>query len=253
MLKIAIATTDLTNRVRVQNLADQLHLPIANINSNDFAYLLVITDLGLELRQIGAKTKPLNVDFLSGESNYRRLQGGGRRQLIARAVGIKSGSSSKVLDATAGLGHDSFVLACLNCSVQMLERSPIIAALLQDGLKRLQQSPDFHDIRMELIVVDAIDYLKQLQHQPDLPDVIYLDPMFPPRAKSALVKKEMRMLQDIIGKDEDAPELLKAALACKVKRVVVKRPRLAPAISGPEPNLTFEGKSSRFDVYLSHH
>lgn len=205
------------------------------------------TKIGLE--QVG-KFNPIYVDFLHGKSAHRRKYGGGKNQLIARAVGATYGSPTKqplhVLDVTAGLGQDAFVLACLGCKVHMLERSPIIGALLEDGLKRAKTDLEFKDIVLTLTITDAIEYLKITKTQYD---VIYLDPMFPARTKSALVKKEMRILREIVGEDLDAKELLKLALT-KAKRVVVKRPRLAPIIPGPEPTLKFTGKSSRFDVYL---
>ncbi len=81
------------------------------------------------------------------------------------------------------------------------------------------------------------------------PQVIYLDPMFPHRDKSALVKKEMRVFRPLVGDDLDAPALLEAALALATHRVVVKRPRKAPIIDGPKPSHGLEGKSSRYDIY----
>lgn len=205
------------------------------------SYELIFTGERLELREVTkARQKPLYVDFLHGKLAHRRKYGGGKSQLIAKAVGTKKGL--RVLDATTGLGEDAFVLACLGCEMTLLERSPIIAALLEDGLRRA-------DLKMELTVTDAISYMKKLPKE-NKPDVVYLDPMYPARTKSALVKKEMRILRQIVGEDLDASELLQIALQTARKRVVVKRPRLAPQISGPKPDLVFKGKSSRFDVYL---
>jgi 16S rRNA (guanine1516-N2)-methyltransferase len=213
-------------------------------------YKLIQTEHRLELHDtLDKRSKPLYVDFLHGPLAHRRKYGGGRGQLIARAVGAtgRSPTPLRVLDATAGLGRDAFVLASLGCKMYLLERSPIIAALLQDGLKRAQTDPEFANIDMQLTVTDAIAYLKICKRKYD---VIYLDPMFPTRTKSALVKKEMRILRDLVGEDIDAEKLLKLALKIASKRVVVKRPKLAPAIPGPEPTLKFVGKSSRFDVYI---
>lgn len=205
------------------------------------AYELVFTDERLELRKLTtARQKPLYVDFLHGKLAHRRKYGGGKSQLIAKAVGAKKGL--KILDATAGLGEDAFVLACLECEMTLLERSPIIAALLEDGLRRANMD-------MKLIVADAIFYMLNLLEKMR-PDVVYLDPMYPERTKPALGKKEMRILREIVGEDLDATELLQAALKVARKRVVVKRPRLAHQIPGPKPDLVFKGKSSRFDVYL---
>ncbi len=241
---IAIATT--SNTAAAEKLTLQLQLPIVAIDSQDYQFLVVITDEHIELRETNKKTRPLYVDFLAGKLAHRRKYGGGRSQLIAKAVGIKPGKQLKVLDATAGLGRDAFVLACLGCEVDLIERSPIIAALLADGLKRAYAEPEFADISMNLIVADAIQYLQESTKQYD---VIYLDPMFPVRTKSALVKKEMRILKAIVGEDLDADELLQVART-KAHRVVVKRPGTAAALASAKPDLQFQGKSSRFDAYL---
>ena len=132
--------------------------------------------------------------------------------------------------------------------MQGIERSPIIAALLQDGLARYQQQNP--NINFSLTIANAIDYFTVLQPE-QFPDVIYLDPMFPERQKSALVKKEMRLLRDLVGDDTDAATLLTTALTRAKKRVVVKRPRLAERIiAAPEPDVAFKGASCRFDCYL---
>ena len=97
--------------------------------------------------------------------------------------------------------------------------------------------------------MDALQYLNALGPQ-DYPDVIYIDPMFPHSKKSALVKKEMRVLREVVGDDDDAAQLLLSALKCQVKRVVVKRSRYAPAVGDVIPNYQVLGKSSRYDIYL---
>lgn len=246
---ITCCSDDPSRHAYATSLAQQLHLPLASSDSETFSYLLTVTDTHLELRQPGNAYTPIYVDFLSRAAEYRRLRGGGKQQLIARAVGIKGSYRPTVIDATAGLGEDGYVLACLGCQVHYLERSPIIAALLQDGLQRLYaQSPN--PVAISLTVSDAIDYLTVIGAD-DCPDVIYLDPMFPIRSKTALAKKSMRLLRDIVGYDEDASALLDIARQQAIKRVVVKRPRLAPKIDGPSPSLVFNGQSSRFDVYLS--
>jgi 16S rRNA (guanine1516-N2)-methyltransferase len=175
--------------------------------------------------------------------------------MIAKAVGVKAGVYPKVLDATAGLGKDAFVLATLGCHLQMLERSPVVHALLADGLARAREFSIYEDpelaqiiARMELLAVDSQDYLAQIADD-NRPDVIYLDPMFPDRQKSADVKKEMAAFHHVVGKDEDADSLLEKALAKANYRVVVKRPRKAPFINNKTPSYQLEGKSSRYDIY----
>jgi 16S rRNA (guanine1516-N2)-methyltransferase len=230
-------------------LSQHLQLPLLTCPDNTFHYLLVITDTHLELRDTqNPRLKPVYVDFLSNAAQYRYQQGGGKNQLIARAVGIKGNFKPTIIDATVGLGSDALVLTNLGCKIQGIERSPIIAALLQDGLARHQQQNP--NINFSLTIANAIDYFTVLQPE-QFPDVIYLDPMFPERQKSALVKKEMRLLRDLVGDDTDAATLLTTALARAKKRVVVKRPRLAERIiAAPEPDIVFKGASCRFDCYL---
>ena len=201
--------------------------------------------------------KPIYVDFTAGASDHRRRHGGGKSQLVAKAAGIKGTFRPQVLDLTAGLGQDGFVLATLGCTVQLVERVPVIAALLENGLKRARLSSelDLNHItsRLSLTIDNALNYLQKLNRPVDL---VYLDPMFPNRDKSAQVKKNMRAFQSIVGGDEDAGELLPLALEKAKYRVVVKRPRKAPSMDQqwpdlnlPKPNLMLAGKSTRFDIY----
>ncbi|KQQ68039.1 SAM-dependent methyltransferase [Pseudomonas sp. Leaf127] len=246
------------SRIRVEALApseqeqagywaQRLGLPVQDIEAE---FALQVTADGLQLQQLG-KDAPgaVRVDFVEGATAHRRLFGGGSGQMIAKAVGVQPGVRPRVLDATAGLGKDAFVLASLGCDMHLIERQPIIAALLEDGLARARQHLDVSDIvqRMQLLAGNAIELIRQWQGEP--PQVIYLDPMFPHRDKSALVKKEMRLFRPLVGDDLDAPALLQAALALASHRVVVKRPRKAPCIDATKPGYTLEGKSSRYDIY----
>ena len=226
--------------------ASRLGLPRAG----EAAFALQLGGAGLQLVELGDKAPgPVRVDFVEGAMAHRRQFGGGSGQMIAKAVGVQPGIRPRVLDATAGLGRDAFVLASLGCEMTLIERQPLIAALLEDGLARAALSLEVAPIvaHMYLLTGNAIELMRQWQGEP--PQVIYLDPMFPHRDKSALVKKEMRLFRPLVGDDLDAPALLAAALALASHRVVVKRPRKAPAIDGVKPGYVLEGKSSRYDVY----
>lgn len=212
-------------------------------------FQLVKTPAYLALQPIDQlSVKPFHIDFVNGPLGYR-LKQKQQTELLKKAIGIKSNDKPAVLDATAGLGRDGFILATLGCEVLMLERSELLAALLADGLKRALKEPAYQNLKIELLHQDAKVYLNTLSTG-DSPDVIYLDPMFPERQKSALVKKEMRFLQLMLGNDSDSEELLAIALQHAKKRVVVKRPINQPPLKNLMPQHSINGKNIRFDVYL---
>jgi len=194
---------------------------------------------------------PVFVDFVGGAADWRRKHGGGRGQGVAKACGLKGGSTPHVLDATAGLGRDAFVLASLGCQVDMLERSPVAASLLADGLLRAQASDEVAAIASRMRLHHGMAGELMQAWTAARPEVIYLDPMFPEtKTKSALSKKEMQTFQQVVGADADADALLLPARALATARVVVKRPRHAPLLAGAKPSYSLEGDSVRFDIYL---
>lgn len=236
-------------------LALQWDVPCLSVDADSaqresFPFLLRVADDGLSLLQ--GKSR-IAVDFVSGANHHRRLHGGGRSQPVAKAIGLKAGNIiPTILDCTAGLARDAFVLASLGCRVQLCERSPLVHALLQDGLSRALASNDavLREIvaRLSLLPVDASAHMAALTAA-DKPDVVYLDPMFPERRKNAAVKKDMAAFHTLVGADEDADALLPRALEVARCRVVVKRPRHAPHLAGSKPGLVMEGESTRFDIY----
>ncbi len=249
---LQVAACDKPLLDEAMQLARRLNLApaqvIPDISRCAYPLLLYVTYQGLQLQTTGKKAPgPVWVDFLSGAVAHRRKFGGGAGQMIAKAVGVKSGIRPSVLDATAGLGKDSFVLATLGCELSMIERSPVIHALLEDGLRRAMADEEVSEVcsRMTLYHGNAIDLMGTIER----PQVVYVDPMFPHTEKSALVKKEMRIFRDVVGDDQDSALLLEAALDTATSRVVVKRARKAPLIEGRPPSYQLEGKSSRYDIY----
>ena len=197
-----------------------------------------------------AKQGDILVDFASGGATYRRKFGGGKSEAIAKAVGLTKKAGLTVIDATAGLGRDALVLASLGATVTLVERNPAVAALLWDGLRRARLDPQLQDWlpqRLNLVFSQALTALQTLP----APDVVYLDPMFPAREKSAAVKKEMRAFHDVVGSDTDADALLAPALKLAQKRVVVKRPGYAEFLALQTPTMSVTGKNNRFDVYIN--
>jgi 16S rRNA (guanine1516-N2)-methyltransferase len=247
--RVALILEDEQRQDEAQRLAQMLEL---SSSPDDADLLLALTAQRLELREpAGRNTSAICVDFVSGRSAHRRRYGGGRGQPLAKAIGLRQGRNPFVLDATAGLGRDAFVLASLGAPLLLVERSPIVAALLEDGLRRAMNDPEVAPIaaRMRLVNMDAGRYLTQLA-TPELPDVIYLDPMYPQRNKRALVKKEMRLLQRLLG-EHDSSTLLEAARQHARYRVVVKRPDSAEWLDGASPSMSIESPNTRFDVYVN--
>lgn len=221
-------------------------------------FALVLTPERVELRKLDEpKLGAIYVDLVGGAAGYRRKFGGGKGQAIAKAAGLNKGATPNVLDATAGLGRDAFVLASLGCKVQMIERNPVVAALLDDGLERAKLDSEIgHWVaeRMSLIHASSHGALQQLINDNDFqrPDIVYLDPMYPhPEGKkSALVKKEMRVFQSLVGADLDADGLFEPAMELAKKRVIVKRPDYADWLNHHKPSMAIETKKNRFDVYV---
>lgn len=214
-------------------------------------YFLVWASAGLALVQGNKPKTQVMVDFCSGAAAHRRRFGGGKGQDIAKAVGVSGAYQPTVVDATAGLGRDAFVLATLGCDVQAFERQPAVAALLEDGLKRAALDPEVADITAKISLTHGSSH--DLLQAPDvgwLADVVYLDPMFDhdPKQKAA-VKKDMQAFRDVVGQDLDADDLLSRAVSCARCRVVVKRARMADPLAGKAPSYSLTGKSNRFDVY----
>ena len=236
-------------------IAQSTGLPIlpAAMPANEFCDFLLFyhhAKLCLQSTEEGA-AGAVCVDFEDESLQYRQ-----RRPLkpeaLLKAAGVKQGQSLHVLDATAGLGLDAFLFASAGAQVTMIERNVILHAMLADGLTRAAESEDDKVraavSRMQLLQGDSASVM-QLSLASEV-QIVYLDPMFPERKKSAKVKKNMFLLQQFLHSDAQAQDLLAKALSVATKRVVVKRPRHAQFLEGQKPSFSQEGKSSRFDVYL---
>lgn len=238
---------------QAQAFADENLLPLLNTKTPDYELQLVFGNERIELYDNRLNTS-IYVDFVHGALAHRQQFGGGRGQAIAKAVGLKQGKNPSVLDITAGLARDAYILATLGCPLTLIEKSPILSKLIKDGIARGledEQSAEVLTEHFELHNQDAIDFMKNLQNDQQ-PDTIYLDPMYPERKKSALVKKEMQILQHLLGKDENSGELLETALNYAKDRVVVKRPIHAPFLLDKKPATSITSKKTRFDIYLTH-
>ncbi len=235
--KLEVSYANASLRSKAEQLACQLHL---TVNQNSKHCLFVAED------KLSLKLQGFSLVFADFSSEiWKKRKAEGKKQAIIRAC--KPAPGQKIIDVTAGWGRDGAILASFGAEVLMLERQPVMAMLLEDALDR-RDSESQKQLQLSLMQVDAKDYLKALRPE-NYPDVIYLDPMHPVRQKSALVKKEMQILQQMIGADEDALELLQIAQQRVKQKVVVKWPqKLAPLLP---PSTSVEGKTVRYDIYYS--
>lgn len=255
MALICVEALDEVSLERAQRLAQTLHVPIGStVVENGAAGVKLVVGAGvLALAFLDeSRGKPYAVDFLSTAWRARWQQGLPRGHIFRRALGVKD-RPIRVVDATAGFGQDSALMAALGCSVVAVERSPVVAALLRDGLERARFEDESFRQQLNLIQVfegEASQYLESLSPE-QAPEVVFLDPMFSKPKKSAKSPKEMQLLQELLPAPsaEDEEKLLQVALKTARDRVVIKRPLKARAIKAA-PSHMFKGQSIRYDVYV---
>lgn len=260
---ILVTADEVVNQQRFEQIKARLeHMGVNLVYEGQSAIEMHVSDDQINLfSPILNDRAAVGICFHQGASNHRRLYGGGKSQHLAKAIGVSLKKDLRVVDATAGLAGDSFVLATLGAEVLMLERSPVLVLMIEDALRAAKNFEG-----SDSALIDAVDRLSIIQtnsvewfarQKAGNCDVIYLDPMFPERKKKAAVKKEMQVLQYLLMESEKSDsarakeelELLEAALASAVYRVVVKRPKYAPALAGKKPGYTLEGKTTRYDIY----
>lgn len=213
----------------------------------------VAREAGLELRE-GAAGLALAGDGMELTCDLARLLPRLRpdrlgRELLVRAARVRGVAAPTAVDATAGLGEDSLLLAAAGFTVTMYEKDPVIAALLQDALDRAANDPQLSAIVERMMLVEG-DSVAALRAMGAAPDVVFLDPMFPERTKSAAVKKKFQLLHRLERPCEDERELLDAALAAGPRKVVIKRPPKGPCLAGVKPSHAVAGKAVRYDVIV---
>lgn len=256
-MKISVSSTikSATFLQKAKELSRKLRLPFCtDIANPETENVLCYFPEGLKLIQIDTTKNRimdlLFVDFVHGKNGYRRKNNATIKQPLAKAVGIKAGYRPTILDATAGLGGDGFVLATLGCKVAMCERNPIMFELLHDGLNRALANSTTKSIVEDRVTLMKTDSAPHMTHSKGRFETVYLDPMYPHSTGSALNKKEMRIIRMLVGDDEDSNNLLTSAKAVATKRVVVKRPRRAPPLTGENVSYQIQTKSGRYDIYL---
>ena len=196
---------------------------------------------------LAADGMELRADLSSMASRLRR--GRLERELLVRAAKVKGVEDPVAVDATAGFGEDSLLLAAAGFKVLLFEHDAVIAAMLRDALRRAAEVPALAEAasRMCLAGEDSVQGLAALEASPD---VVYLDPMFPERRKSAAVKKKFQLLHRLERPCDDEDALLRAAVAAGPRKVVVKRPVKGPFLAGAKPSYSLAGKAVRYDCIV---
>ena len=212
-----------------------------------------LDDKGVELRR-DAEGLALVGDGMVLRADFARLLPRLRpdrlgRELLVRAARVRGAEAPTAVDATAGLGEDSLLLAAAGFAVTMFEQDPVIAALLRDALERAANEPQLAGVVawMTLVEGDSVTGLRELGFSPD---VVFLDPMFPERTKSAAVKKKFQLLHHLERPCDNEDELLDAALAARPRKIVIKRPPKGPWLAGAKPSHSLAGKAVRYDVIV---
>ena len=226
-------------------------VPVASAQAaRDGGLALVLGPAGdggaLSLWDPADRATPLSVDFLAGRQGYRLAADRARHERLVKALGRCRDGVQGVLDLTAGLARDAALMAAAGYPVSMVERQPVLHALIADALARAQGQ----GAAALLTLLDNGD--AEALPLPAGPwHAVYLDPMFPARGKSAAVKQDLQWLQRLCPYPDDDEErrLLDVALAVPARKVVIKRPRRAPPLAGRAPHHVLEGKTVRFDVH----
>lgn len=246
-----------------RRLASELDLPLTTAADPTpaRAVLLAVVPGRLELRLPDDPGRPVWIDLTKLDTSSPA--GRSRRQPLIRALGLKRAAhpAPTVIDATAGWGEDSWLMAARGCRVLAVERHGVVLAMLRDALARAATTKPAVAQRITPLAADAADLLRRLAAPGDThelpppaapwsaPDIVYLDPMYPTRGRKTAERKPLKLLRQLAGDDPDAADLLAAAQRVARRRVVVKRPLHAPPLGGI-PHHAHRGKALRYDVYL---
>jgi 16S rRNA (guanine1516-N2)-methyltransferase len=225
---------------RIKRLVGELGIPDSTAAGASRRWTLTVAEGALVLTERHhPEHKPLSVDLVRIRKAYKSLPIP-KRGPMAPALGR---STRTIIDATAGWGQDAFLMWLMGYDVIAVERSVVIGALLMDGVFRFRQYEDLPEYP-RVVIADSIDFLKR-----NSADCVYLDPMFPAKRKwSALAKRPLRVLRELVGDDDDRAALFDQAWQAASRRVVVKRPNYAKPWRTPDQ--TFVGKLMSYDLYL---
>lgn len=246
-----------------QAIAAQLNIPVTSQapDCKNPELMLVYDEKGLSLVK---GSLSMQGDFTTTKNLSRIKQGVVQKEMLVKASKLKNHDGVKrAIDATAGMGEDSLLLAAAGFEVELYEYDLVIAALLQDTLDRCAKHPVLGPIvaRMHLTAGNSIELLNafvktenesadEMGNQTQAPDVILLDPMFPERTKSAMIKKKFQLLQQLERPCNNEQELLDAAMKVRPRKLVIKRPLKGPYLAERKPDYSISGKAIRYDCFV---
>ena len=249
--QIVIAYSDSEPTTVENSLAQLLKLELCQhqqIDGDVIEFYLFIDENGLALQAVtNPAPGPLRVEF---SKLHKRIADALLNQNLLKACGVRKANRPSVLDATAGLGTDSFLLTAAGCCVEALEVNPIVYALLSDGIERYKQLGRQEQELISRLKIRNENFLNTKVGGERF-QVVYLDPMFPAKSKTAQAKKDMAYVQNLIGKNSQSEKMFEVAKELAQERVVVKRAKSSPNITETQADITFKGSRSRFDVYLT--
>lgn len=236
---ITIVLDENGDREAAEQLSQQLGVPIADSMGGELT--LVVDSAGLSLVGCGMRYQGDFARMLN-----RVTKGRLHHEMLVKIAKTKTERPIAV-DAAAGMGEDSFLLAAAGYEVYLFERDKVIAALLRDALRRALQDDRLREIvgRMRLIEGNSIERMPKLDIKPE---IVYLDPMFPPRKKSGLIQKKLQLIQKLEQPCADEQELFDAAVSLRPKKIIIKRPLNGALLADQKPSYTVKGKAIRYDV-----
>ncbi len=257
-LKLSMTIDDCSETIVESSVENKATSLVENQSDTVIGFELYYEDDSLKLRQHESKNHESRnqksvgavwVDFCSGKSMYRQKHQTKGKLPILKACGIKNNHRPMIIDATAGLGQDSYLLASSGCEVLCIEQHPVIAALLADGMARALKGQDW--IKDNISRMTLKQQKAELALQQSSAEVIYLDPMYPieENRKQAKVKKSMQLLRALDGTESDELALFESCFKAATERLVIKRPNWAAPMAGNEPSFKVPGKTHRYDIY----
>ena len=165
--------------------------------------------------------------FVHGGMLAQRVAQGLAHPLIRAVAPDGPRRVRRIIDATLGLAGDALLLAAvLDAEIDGFEKSPALACLLEDGLRRLRVEPEsLRGGAARRIHLEPGSAERGLASRDLSADVVVFDPMFDVPRRAQPNFELLRAVAETTPLSDDTFALAKAI----APRVVLKLPRGAPA------------------------